>query len=164
MYRSPVKVPVDFTASGAFAVVQAEATVVYASSEENIDTTIVNGRIAYHKGSFACGLTESALVRKIAAEVESIENEFTYESPAKSTTPAAVTRTLAPDVGETPVRAEETVSYSVSGSRNRKPLSPYVTSWVKTASLASDAIAPRAQGTTGTYAVPSAPVPTVFTP
>lgn len=48
----------------------AEATVVYASSEENIDTTIVNGKIAYHKGSFACGLTESALVRKIVAEVE----------------------------------------------------------------------------------------------
>ena len=51
----------------------AEATVVYASSEENIDTTIVNGKIAYHKGSFACGLTESALVRMIAAEVESMK-------------------------------------------------------------------------------------------
>jgi 5-methylthioadenosine/S-adenosylhomocysteine deaminase len=51
----------------------AEATVVYASSEENIDTTIVNGKIAYHKGSFACGLTELALVRKIAAEVESMK-------------------------------------------------------------------------------------------
>jgi 5-methylthioadenosine/S-adenosylhomocysteine deaminase len=48
----------------------AEATVVYASSEENIDTTIVNGKIAYHKGCFAGGLTESALVREIEAEVE----------------------------------------------------------------------------------------------
>ena len=48
----------------------AEATVVYASSEENIDTTIVNGEIVYHKGVFKGGLTEAELVREIAVEVE----------------------------------------------------------------------------------------------
>ena len=51
----------------------AEATVVYASSEENIDTTIVNGRIVYHKGSFACGITEAELIREIAVEVEKMK-------------------------------------------------------------------------------------------
>ena len=48
----------------------AEATVVYASSEENIDTTIVNGKIVYQRGAFASGITESELVREITAEVE----------------------------------------------------------------------------------------------
>ncbi len=48
----------------------AEATVVYASSEENIDTTIVNGKIVYHKGTFSGGLDEAELVREIAGEVE----------------------------------------------------------------------------------------------
>ena len=48
----------------------AEATVVYASSEENIDTTIVNGKIAYQRGAFASGITEAELVREIAAEAE----------------------------------------------------------------------------------------------
>lgn len=47
----------------------AAATAVYASSEENIDTTIVNGKIVYQRGRFANGLTEAALVRKIEAEV-----------------------------------------------------------------------------------------------
>ena len=51
----------------------AEATVVYASSEENIDTTIVNGRIVYRKGNFACGITEDALVREIAVEIEKMK-------------------------------------------------------------------------------------------
>ena len=48
----------------------ARATVVYASSEENIDTTIVNGKIVYHKGVFKGGLTEAELVQEIAVEVE----------------------------------------------------------------------------------------------
>ena len=48
----------------------AKATVVYASSEENIDTTIVNGEIVYHKGVFKGGLTEAELVQEIAVEVE----------------------------------------------------------------------------------------------
>lgn len=50
--------------------IDAEATVVYASSEENIDTTIVNGEIIYHKGVFKGGLTEAELVWEIAVEVE----------------------------------------------------------------------------------------------
>ena len=48
----------------------AKATVVYASSEENIDTTIVNGEIVYHKGVFKGGLMEAELVQEIAVEVE----------------------------------------------------------------------------------------------
>ena len=47
----------------------AEATVVYASSEENIDTTIVNGKIVYHKGVFSGGLNEKELIRETDAEV-----------------------------------------------------------------------------------------------
>lgn len=50
--------------------IDAEATVVYASSEENIDTTIVNGKIVYHKGTFARGLREEELIREIDAEVK----------------------------------------------------------------------------------------------
>lgn len=53
----------------------AEATVVYASSEENIDTTIVNGKIVYHKGSFAGGLSETELIRTSAAEVDKMRNQ-----------------------------------------------------------------------------------------
>ena len=51
----------------------ADATVVYASSEENIDTTIVNGKIVYHKGAFAGGLDEAELIREIAVEVEKMK-------------------------------------------------------------------------------------------
>ena len=51
----------------------AEATVVYASSEENIDTTIVNGKIVYHKGVFAGGLDEADLIREIAVDVEKMK-------------------------------------------------------------------------------------------
>ena len=54
----------------------AEATVVYASSEENIDTTIVNGKIVYHKGSFTGGLNEADLIRACAAEVEKMRNRI----------------------------------------------------------------------------------------
>ena len=54
----------------------AEATVVYASSEENIDTTIVNGKIVYHRGSFAGGLSEADLIRACAAEVEKMRNRI----------------------------------------------------------------------------------------
>ena len=52
----------------------AEAAVVYASSEENIDTTIVNGRVVYHKGEFSGGLTEKDLIRDVASEVEKMLN------------------------------------------------------------------------------------------
>jgi len=51
----------------------AKATVVYASSEENIDTTIVNGKIVYHKGRFSGGLCEDQLIREITAEVEKMK-------------------------------------------------------------------------------------------
>ncbi len=48
----------------------AEATVVYSSSEENIDTTIVNGRIVYQNGRFTGELSEAELIREAGAEVE----------------------------------------------------------------------------------------------
>ena len=59
-----------------------EATVAYASSvytsslyissEEKIDTMIVNGKVVYHKGLFAGGLSENELIREIAVEGEKI--------------------------------------------------------------------------------------------
>ena len=55
----------------------AEATVVYASSEENIDTTIVNGQIVYRKGVFSGGLSETALIRDAAVEVEKMLGRVT---------------------------------------------------------------------------------------
>jgi len=51
----------------------AEATVVYSSSEENIDTTIVNGRIVYQKGVFAGGQSEAELIREIDVEVQKMK-------------------------------------------------------------------------------------------
>ena len=54
----------------------AAATVVYASSEENIDTTIVDGKIVYHKGIFAGGICEAELVRECAVEVEKMRNRM----------------------------------------------------------------------------------------
>ena len=54
----------------------AEATVVYASSEENIDTTIVNGKIVYHKGIFAGGICETDLIRECAVEVEKMRDRI----------------------------------------------------------------------------------------
>lgn len=54
----------------------AQATVVYASSEENIDTTIVNGRIVYQKGAFAGGLSEAELIDECAIEVEKMKRQM----------------------------------------------------------------------------------------
>lgn len=51
------------------------ATLMYNSSQENVETTIVNGRIVYHKGQFACGLEEKAVV----AEVEAAMKKFMAE-------------------------------------------------------------------------------------
>ncbi len=51
----------------------AEATVVYSSSEENIDTTIVNGRIVYQKGVFAGGQSEAELICEIDVEVQKMK-------------------------------------------------------------------------------------------
>ena len=50
-----------------------EAAMVYASSEENINTTIVNGKVVYHKGVFANGITETELCRRIEAEVQKMK-------------------------------------------------------------------------------------------
>lgn len=41
------------------------ATIVYSASSENIDTTIVNGKIVYRKGVFSCGVEESQLAEWI---------------------------------------------------------------------------------------------------
>ena len=42
-----------------------EATIVYSSSAENIDTTIVNGKIVYRRGVFSCGIDETELAEEI---------------------------------------------------------------------------------------------------
>ena len=47
-----------------------------AYSEENIDTTIVNGKIVYHKGIFAGGICEADLIRECAVEVEKMRNRI----------------------------------------------------------------------------------------
>lgn len=54
----------------------ARATVVYASSEENIDTTIVNGKVAYHKGKFTCGIEEEALIEEINRELVTLKKQI----------------------------------------------------------------------------------------
>lgn len=48
------------------------ATLMYNSSQENVETTIVNGRVVYHKGNFACGLEEGA----VAEEVDRAAKEY----------------------------------------------------------------------------------------
>jgi 5-methylthioadenosine/S-adenosylhomocysteine deaminase len=45
------------------------ATIVYSSSAENIDTTIVNGEIIYRKGVFSCGIDEKELAWLIKYEL-----------------------------------------------------------------------------------------------
>lgn len=55
---------------------QADATVVYASSEENIDTTIINGKVVYHKGTFSCGINETDLIEKINKEIRSLKEKI----------------------------------------------------------------------------------------
>ncbi|RAP44385.1 MAG: hypothetical protein BZ136_08850 [Methanosphaera sp. rholeuAM74] len=41
------------------------ATLVYSASAENIDTTIVNGKVVYSKGSFSCGIDEEQLIASV---------------------------------------------------------------------------------------------------
>jgi hypothetical protein len=48
------------------------ATLMYNASQENVETTIVAGRIAYHKGNFACGMEEAA----VAAEAQEVMTKF----------------------------------------------------------------------------------------
>ncbi len=55
---------------------RADATVVYASSEENIDTTIINGKIVYHKGKFSSGIQEEELIEKIDREITKLKSKI----------------------------------------------------------------------------------------
>lgn len=48
------------------------ATLMYSASQENVETTIVHGRVVYHKGQFACGLEE----RAVAEEADRKAKEF----------------------------------------------------------------------------------------
>lgn len=45
------------------------ATAIYSSSQENVSTTIVNGRIVYENGSFACGIEERGIFDCISKEL-----------------------------------------------------------------------------------------------
>lgn len=51
------------------------ATVVYSSSQENVDTTIVNGKIVYHDGAFACGIDERDLAESIDKELAKLKRQ-----------------------------------------------------------------------------------------
>ena len=48
------------------------ATLVYSSSAENIDTTIVNGEVVYSKGVFSCGIDEEQLYHQVMSELQKI--------------------------------------------------------------------------------------------
>lgn len=48
------------------------ATLMYNSSQENIVTTIVNGKVVYDKGEFSCGLNE----KEVAREADEVMKEF----------------------------------------------------------------------------------------
>lgn len=48
------------------------ATIAYSSSPENIDTTIVDGHVVYHKGRFACGVEEAELADWVRQEIDDI--------------------------------------------------------------------------------------------
>lgn len=41
------------------------ATIVYSASSENIDTTIINGKLVYRKGVFSCGIDETQLAEQV---------------------------------------------------------------------------------------------------
>lgn len=48
------------------------ASIVYSSSPDNIDATIVNGEVVYQKGRFACGVDEVELAKQVREEMESV--------------------------------------------------------------------------------------------
>ena len=48
------------------------ATIVYSSSTENIDTTIVNGKVVYRKGAFTCGIEEKQIVEQVKRELRAL--------------------------------------------------------------------------------------------
>ena len=49
------------------------ATIVYSSSPENIDTTIVNGSVVYRKGVFSCGIDEASLAEQVKREIRALD-------------------------------------------------------------------------------------------
>ena len=46
------------------------AALAYSASAENIDTTIVNGKVVYRKGVFSCGIDEEQLYRQVISELQ----------------------------------------------------------------------------------------------
>ena len=44
-------------------------TIVYSSSTEDIDTTIVNGKVIYHRGVFSCRIDEAQLAEQVMREL-----------------------------------------------------------------------------------------------
>lgn len=50
------------------------ATIVYSSSEENIETTIVNGKIVYSNGVFRTGIDEEKLIYEINKEISKLKS------------------------------------------------------------------------------------------
>ncbi len=48
------------------------ATLVYSASAENIDTTIVNGKVVYRRGVFSCGIDETQLAEQVRRELQGI--------------------------------------------------------------------------------------------
>lgn len=51
------------------------ATAIYSSSQENVDTTIVNGKIVYRQGRFACGIEERGLSDAISTELGKLRKQ-----------------------------------------------------------------------------------------
>ena len=52
------------------------ATAVYSSSQENVAATIVNGKVVYQDGRFACGIDERDLSNKIDAELAKLRTQI----------------------------------------------------------------------------------------
>ena len=48
------------------------ATFVYSSSAENVDITMVDGKVVSRKGEFSCGIDESQIAGLVRAELKSI--------------------------------------------------------------------------------------------
>ena len=46
------------------------ATLAYSASAENIDTTIVNGKVVYRRGVFSCGIEEADLAEQVRRELK----------------------------------------------------------------------------------------------
>lgn len=51
------------------------ATIIYSSSQENVSTTIVNGKIVYSNGQFSCGIEERDLSDKINIELDKLRKQ-----------------------------------------------------------------------------------------